>query len=366
MQNEFRKEDLNKSRMKGLWRYSKALPVHEESIVSLGEGLTPILPTRKLGKATNLTVKLDYVTPTSSFKDRGSTVAVSKANELRASSVAIDSTGNAAASISAYAAKAGIHCYAFIPSHTEPEKVVQVSATGATVIKVKGTRQDAHDVVEVAYRRFGSFYCGFMVSPYTIEGTKTIAYEICEQLNWTPPDWIIFPVGTGSGIIGCYKGLSELIKLGWINRMPKLVCVQAEGCAPIAGAYKNNASDIIPVNAPTTVAEGLAVGAPPKGRLVLGALRESKGLAEVVNDTEILETAKALASKEGLFVEVSAATSVAGAMKLMQLGVIDKADTVVCELTGTGLKSPQEYAKMAQEPLEIQPNIESLLKLLKA
>jgi threonine synthase len=365
MREEFKKADLKRSATKSLWRYSKTLPVREGSVVSLGEGFTPLVHTRKIDNAANLMAKLDYIAPTSSFKDRGSTVAVSKANELKASSVAIDSTGNAAASVSAYAAKAGIRCYVFIPSYTEPEKVVQVSATDATVIKVEGTRQDAHDVVEAAYRRFGWYYCGFMVSPYAIEGTKTIAYEICEQLNWIPPDWIIFPVGTGSGIIGCYKGLKELLELGWIDRIPKLVCIQAEGCSPIAGAYKSDSADIIPVKAPKTVAEGLAVGAPPKGRLVLDALHKTGGLAEVVNDSETLETARNLASKEGLFVEVSAAASVAGAMKLIRMGVIDKADSVVCELTGTGLKSHQEYAKMVRKPLEIQPNLESLLQVLK-
>ena len=154
MQNQFAKNDLNRERKGGLWRYAKALPVNPESIVTLGEGFTPLVQMRKILAETKLMAKLDYVFPTSSFKDRGSTVVVSKANELGASSVAIDSTGNAAASVSAYAAKAGMPCYVFIPSHTENEKVVQVSAAGATVVKVNGTRQDVHDVIEAAYREF--------------------------------------------------------------------------------------------------------------------------------------------------------------------------------------------------------------------
>ena len=363
MREGLTKADLTKSRHSGLWRYAKALPVEEQSIVTLGEGFTPLVTCEKLDSPAPLLAKLDYVAPTSSFKDRGSTVAVSKAKELGVSAVAIDSTGNAAASISAYAARAGIPCYVFIPSYTEQEKVVQVLATGATVVKVKGTRQDCHNVVNAAYRRFGWYYCGFMVSPYAVEGTKTIAYEICEQLNWNPPDWIVFPVGTGSGIMGCYRGLQELLQLGWITRLPKLVCIQAEGCAPIAAAYRAGKSSIMPVKVPVTVAEGLAVGAPPKGQLVFEALRKTQGVAETVTDQEALQTARTLAAKEGLFVEVSSAPAVAGAIKLLHAGIIDSKDTVVCEMTGTGLKSHAEYAKMSAPALEIEPNPESLQKL---
>ena len=365
MQENFQKNELKATQAQGLWRYEKALPVRGEFKITLGEGCTPLVRTTKLVSGLKLIAKLDYVAPTSSFKDRGSTIAVSKANELQVNAVAIDSTGNAAASLSAYAAKAGIPCYVFVPSTTEPEKIVQMSANGATVVKVKGTRQDAHDVVEAAYRKYGWYYCGFMVSPYAIEGTKTIAYEICEQMKWEPPDWIIFPVGTGSGIVGCAKGLQELQRIGWIDKIPKLVCIQAEGCAPISNGYKRGANDIIPVQSPKTMAEGIAVGAPPKGSLVLEALRKTGGLAETVNEDEIAECAKALAAKEGLYVEISAAPSVAGAIKLVKTGIIDKGDSVVCELTGTGLKSTREYSQMVRNPLEIEPTLESLVKALK-
>ena len=365
MQKNFKKSDLTGRTRAGLWRYEKALPVSPDSIVTLGEGYTPLVETRKLVDGIRLMAKLDYIMPTSSFKDRGATVVISKANELKVNSVAIDSTGNAAAAVSTYAAKAGIPCYVFVPASTETEKIVQMTSTGATVVKVKGTRKDTHDVIEAAYRKYGWYYCGFMVSPYAIEGTKTTAYEICEQLDWKPPDWIVFPVGTGSGIVGCAKGLQELFEFGWIDRIPKIACIQAEGCAPISDAYKKGASDIIPVTAPKTVAEGLAVGAPPKGRLVLEALKRTRGIAEVVSDSETLEWAKALATKEGLFVEISAAPSIAGVMKLMKMGIIDKGDTVVCELTGTGLKSHEEHAKMARKPFEIEPNLDSLVKIVK-
>jgi len=365
MQEKFQKSELQGTQAQGLWRYEKALPVRGEFKITFGEGYTPLIETTRLVDGPKLIAKLDYVAPTSSFKDRGSTVAVSKANELQVDAVAIDSTGNAAASLSAYAAKARIPCYAFVPSTTEPEKIAQMSANGATVVKVKGTRQDAHDVIEAAYRKYGWYYCGFMVSPYAIEGTKTIAYEICEQMKWEPPDWIIFPVGTGSGIVGCAKGLQELQRIGWIDQIPRLVCIQAEGCAPIYNGFRAGANDIIPVRSPKTMAEGIAVGAPPKGSLVLEALRKTGGLAETVNEDEICECAKTLAAKEGMYVEISAAPSVAGAIKLVKTGVIDRGDTVVCELTGTGLKSSREYLQMIRNPIEIDPTLESLVNALK-
>lgn len=365
IQEKFQKSELQGTQAQGLWRYEKALPIPAEFKITFGEGYTPLIETTRLVDGPILIAKLDYVAPTSSFKDRGSTVAVSKANELQVNAVAIDSTGNAAASISAYAAKARIPCYAFVPSTTEPEKIAQMSANGATVVKVRGTRQDVHDVIEAAYRKYEWYYCGFMVSPYAIEGTKTIAYEICEQMKWDPPDWIIFPVGTGSGIVGCAKGLQELQRIGWIDHIPKLVCIQAEGCAPIYNAFKAGTNDIIPVQSPKTMAEGIAVGAPPKGSLVLEALRKTGGLAETVNENEICECAKKLAAKEGIYVELSAAPSIAGAMKLVKTGVIERGDRIVCELTGTGLKSSREYLQMIRNPIEIDPTLESLVNALK-
>ena len=365
IREKFHRDELEKSHAQGLWRYEKALPVPGEFKISFGEGFTPLTETRRLVNGIRLMTKLDYVAPTSSFKDRGSTIAISRANELQVDAVAIDSTGNAAASISAYASRAKIPCYAFVPSTTEPEKIAQMSANGAIVAKVKGTRQDVHDIIELAYRKYGWYYCGFMVSPYAIEGTKTIAYEICEQMKWEPPDWIIFPVGTGSGIVGCAKGLQELQKIGWIDKMPKLVCIQAEGCAPISAGFKTGAKDIVPVRLPRTMAEGIAVGAPPKGTLVLEAVRRTGGVAETVSEDQILDCARSLAANEGLYVEISAAPSVAGAKKLVESGVIDKGDTVVCELTGTGLKSSREYFQIVRNPIEIEPTLESLANALR-
>lgn len=365
MRKNFQKSELKATRTQGLWKYGKALPVHNEFKVTLGEGCTPLVETSNIVPGMRLMAKLDFVSPTSSFKDRGATVVVSKARELGVVNLAIDSSGNAAASVAAYASKAGIQCFAFVPSYTDCRKIVQISAAGAKVVKVKGTRLDTHRVAEAAYKKFDWYYCGFMVSPYATAGSKTIAYEICEQLEWNPPDWIALPVGTGSGILGCYKGLIELAELGWISKVPKLICVQADGCAPIAAAQKNGRAEITPVTTPTTIAEGLSVGAPAKGRLVLESLRKTGGFAEIVTDQEILHSTELLASKEGLFVEVSSAASAAGVTKLAKSGVIRRGESVVCILTGTGLKSHKEYAKFVPEPIEIEPRLESLEQHLK-
>jgi threonine synthase len=202
VQSQFERGDLEKSAVWGLRRYLKVLPIRSESLVSLGESCTPVVPARRLLTSVDLNFKLDYAMPTGSFKDRGAATIVSKASELGVKTTAIDSSGNAAASVSAYAARAGIPCYVFVPHYTHSAKIVQVCATGATAIKVRGTREDVHNLIEAAYRKLGWYYCGFMVSPYAIEGMKTIAYEICEQLHWAPPDWISrisvgFPVSSG-------------------------------------------------------------------------------------------------------------------------------------------------------------------------
>lgn len=365
MRKNFQKSELKTTRTQGLWKYGKALPVRNEFKVTLGEGCTPLVETSKVVPGISLMAKLDYVSPTSSFKDRGATVIVSKARELGVTSLAIDSSGNAAAAVAAYASKAGIQCFAFVPSYTDTRKIVQISAAGANVIKVKGTRLDTHDLTEAAYKEFGWYYCGFMVSPYATAGSKTIAYEVCEQLEWNPPDWIALPVGTGSGILGCYYGLKELAELGWINKVPKLICIQPDGCAPIASAQKEDTAAIAPVMTPTTIAEGLSVGSPAKGRLVLDALRRTGGIAEIVTDQEILQLTELLASKEGLFVEVSSAASAAGVSKLAKSGVIRHGESVVCILTGTGLKSHKEYTKFVRDPIEIDPNLASLKQHLK-
>jgi threonine synthase len=280
--------------------------------------------------------------------------------------VAIDSSGNAAASLSGYSAKAGLRCYVFTPAYASVSKLIQTINYGATVFAVEGTRRASYEIAKKAYQNLGWYYCGFQTNPYALAGLKTIAYEICEQLNWSPPNWVVFPVGTGSMLVGCWRGFTELQELGWISESPSLLCVQPEGCAPISNAFRNGAKEIRPVNKPASVAEGLLIGHPLRGKWILKALHDSNGWAETVSDVEITQTAKHLARSEGIFVEPSAAASLAGLVKAIEGGHINKNETIVSLLTGTGLKTQKFYSARVQKPLVIQPQIEDLKKALQA
>ena len=340
-----------------MWRYQELLPVASNNVVSLGEGFTPLLPADRLGQSLGmqqLFFKLEYTCPTGSFKDRGSSLLLSKAREVKAATVAIDSSGNAAASLAAYSAKAGVPCYVFAPAYASIGKLTQAIANGAKVVKVEGTRRDTFEAAKMAIAKHGWYYCGFQVNPFASEGSKTIGYEICEQGAWEPPDYLVFPVGTGSGLIGCWKGLKEFRQLGLVERLPSMVCIQPDGCSPIAQAFKHR-KDIAPVEKAQTIAEGLMISQPLKGKSVLTALAESHGLAETVSDEEIMSAAKQLAKSEGVFVEPSSAASVAGMIKLAAHGKIGLDQKVVCILTGSGLKTLETYSGAFPEPLTIRP-----------
>lgn len=363
MGEEIDRKDLGTRRAHSIWRYSEFLPIDAGHAITLGEGFTPLAKAEALGRSTglrNLYLKLDFACPTGSFKDRGSSMMISKAKQIDVDTVAIDSSGNAAASIAGYSAKAGLRCYVFAPSYASAAKLVQSLAYGATVFAVEGSRGDTYETARAAYQRFGWYYCGFQTNPYATEGVKTVAYEICEQFGWIPPDRIVIPVGTGGNLVGCWKGLKELHELGWIPRLPSLVCVQSEGCAPISRAHRSGSKNIFPVERPRTVAEGLMITHPLKGKLVLKALSESGGVAETVGDEEILQAGRLLASREGVFVEPSAAVSVAGVVKLADSGSISEDETVVCVLTGSGLKTRDVYSEMVGRPVAIKPGMDDL------
>ena len=348
-----------------MWRYQELLPVASNNVVSLGEGFTPLILANRLGKnlgMRHLFLKLEYVCPTGSFKDRGSSLLLSKAREVKAATVAIDSSGNAAASLAAYSAKAGIPCYVFAPAYASIGKLTQAIANGANVVKVEGTRRDTFEAANMAIVKYGWYYCGFQVNPFASEGSKTIGYEVCEQNGWQPLDHLVFPVGTGSGLIGCWKGLKESHELGLVESTPSMVCVQPEGCSPIAKAFKQG-REITPVERAQTIAEGLMIAQPLKGKSVLSALKESHGLAETVSDEEIMSAAKLLAKLEGVFVEPSSAASVAGIIKLVAMGKIGRDQKVACVLTGSGLKTLETYSGAFPEPLTIKPTQEEIEKI---
>ncbi len=351
---------VEEQRTYGMWRYSELLPVEAEHIVSLGEGFTPLVEAGKSWGLPRLRFKLEFTCPTGSFKDRGASMMVSHAKALGAGAVAVDSSGNAAAAVAGYAARAGMRCFVFTPSYASVAKLAQSLAYGAAVFAVEGTRGDAYESAVSGYREFGWYYCGFQSNPYAGEGLKTVAYEICEQLSWDPPDWVVIPVGAGNNLVACWKGLRELHRLGWIPRLPSLVAVQAEGCAPIAQAYMRGAEKASPVEKPKTVAEGLMIADSLKSGPALKALTESRGLAETVSDEEILRAGKLLAEREGIFVEPSASAAMAGVIKLVGRGAISRDASVVCVLTGSGLKAREAYAQLIGSPTVIKPGLESL------
>jgi threonine synthase len=355
---------LSERQIHNIWRYHELLPLGLDDAVTLGEGFTPLIKAKNMERTTNLQnlrLKLDFTCPTGSFKDRGASIMISKAKQLGVKTAAIDSSGNAAAAIASYSAKANLQCCVFAPSYASTSKLVQSQAYGATVFAVEGTRGETYETAKAAYQHFGWYYCGYQTNTYATEGLKTIAYEICEQRNWSPPRWIIFPVGTGGNLVGCWKGLKELCKLVWITELPSLICVQGKGCAPIVEAFKSNASSILPTEKAKTIAEGLMIAHPLKGRLVLKALSETEGVAETVTDQEILLAGKLLAKNEGIFVEPSAAVAIAGATKLSRLGTVTKDDSIVCVLTGSGLKTREVYARTIGKPTSIRPGLDDLL-----
>ena len=357
---------LLQSRSKfSMWRYQELLPVTSDNVVSLGEGFTPLVQADRLGESLGLGqlfLKLEYTCPTGSFKDRGSSLLLSKAKEVKANTVAIDSSGNAAASLAAYSAKAGIPCYVFAPSYASIGKLTQAIANEAKVVKVEGTRKDTFEAAKMAIAKYGWYYCAFQVNPFASEGSKTIGYEVCEQTGWQPPDYLVFPVGTGSGLMGCWKGLKESRELGLVEKLPSMVCVQPEGCSPIARAFKQG-KEIVPFEKAQTIAEGLMISQPLKGKHVLSALTESHGQAETVSDEEILSAAKLLAKLEGVFVEPSSAAAIAGLIKLVNSGKIDRDQKIACILTGSGLKTLETYSGAFPEPLTIRPTQNEIDKI---
>ena len=320
-----------------MWQFRDFLPVSDsEEPVTLGEGQTPLCEHHAKNLPKTL-FKVEYMNPTSSFKDRSASLMLTKARAAKAKSVVVDSSGNAAASVSAYAARAGIECDVFVPSETSPGKVKQILSYGANFSKVEGTRQDVLSAAVSFAKESGGYYCGFQLNPFATEAYKTVAYEIALQSGDALPQYVISPMGTGGLLIGCSKGFEELLKLKWIADRPRIVGVQPDGCAPIVSAISTG-EKVIPVGHPETIAEGLKIGNPYKGGLAVRKIRESGGFALSVSDEEIVEAADYLAKRCGFFVEPSGAVSAAGLFKLVREGRVSRRSRVVCLLTGSGLK----------------------------
>jgi threonine synthase len=343
------------SRPWDMWRYSELLPVARLGRISLQEGGTPLHEGKRLGGRLGLGklyLKDETRNPTGSFKDRGSSVGISKAVDLNARAVGCVSTGNMAASMAAYAAKAGLKNYVLVPTGAPVEKMVQTMVHGAVLIAVSGEYPKTYRMGLEASARH-RIYMVHSDAPFRVEGQKTIAYEICEQLDWTVPDYVVVPTSSGGNISAIWKGFKEMYKLGIIGCLPSMVSVQAEGCSPIVEAFKRGSETIQPISNPGTLAQSISNPDPPSGRRVLRLLRDSKGLALSVSDQEILEAQRLLAETEGLFVEPASASAIAAVVEMSRNGTIDRSDRVVCILTGSGLKDVKSAMRLLSKPLEV-------------
>lgn len=347
-----------------VWKYRALLPVSREP-VSLNEGGTPLYLVERLAKSIGMKevyVKHEGMNPTGSFKDRGMTVGVTKALELGMKTVACASTGNTSASLAVYGARAGVPAVVLLPSgKVALGKLAQALMHGAKVLSIRGNFDDALKLVRNLCDREG-FYLLNSVNPYRLEGQKTIAFEIADQLGWQAPDRIVLPVGNAGNISAIYKGFKELKYLGFIDSVPKMTGIQAEGASPIVKAIKNNATTIIPEAKPETVATAIRIGNPVNAAKALTAIRESNGTAETVSDEEIIAAQHELASLEGIGVEPASASSIAGLKKLAGMGVIDSDEKVVCVTTGHLLKDSEHVLAVCPKPIEIDATIEAVRK----
>jgi threonine synthase len=327
-----------------LWRYRAALALSGPPIVTLGEGWTPLV-TRNWDGAT-VRFKLETQMPTGSFKDRGTAVMLNHLVQVGVGPIHEDSSGNAGASIATYAAAAGIPCRVFVPATAPQAKLVQIAATGAAVEPIAGSRQAATDAALAAAA--ASFYASHNWQPFFIEGTKTLAYELWEQLGFAAPDNILVPTGYGSNILGLDRGFDELHRRGEIARVPRLFAVQAANCAAFAAAWAAGGEGHVPFDARPTMADGIATVRPIRVAEVLSALRRSRGGVVAVPETEIGPALLRLAGI-GLYAEPTAATAGAALSRLLVNGTIDAGETTVAVLTGSGLKASERIAEIIAE-----------------
>ena len=350
-----------------LWRYFDLLPVeNRKNVQSLPVGWTPMVKVPTLGKRLgirDLYLKDDGRNPTGSFKDRASAIAVAKALDLEQDIITCASTGNAASSLAGFASCAGLTSYIFIPANAPKAKIIQLLIYGANVILVQGTYDEAYYLCNEAAEKWNWYNRNCAINPYLIEGKKTAGFEIVEQLDWTIPDWVVISVGDGCSIAGVYKAFWEFKKLNLVDRLPKILGVQAEGCTPLYDAYKTD-SEIRPVM-PKTLADSIAVGEPRNWKKALNAVRDSQGTMVCVNDDEILAAMKLMARTTGVFGEPAGAASTAGVIKARKKGIIAEGDRVVMICTGNGLKDIESARRaVGKREITIRPDMNELQEVL--
>ena len=362
------KEKLAARDDRSMWRYRELLPIEETTQnTPLRVGWSPLYEADRLAKELGLKklyVKDDGQNPTASLKDRASAMAVAKAQEAGAKVIACSSTGNAASSLAGNAAAAGLKTYIFVPSRAPKGKVAQLMTFGATVVSVQGSYEDTFELSKAAIDKWGWYNRNAAINPYLSEGKKTVGLEIMEQLNWQVPDYIAISVGDGCTIAGLWKGLKDLYAIGFIDKLPRLISAQAEGCCPLNRAIAEN-QPWHPMEE-NTLADSIAVGVPRNADKALMAIRESNGVVVNVSDAEIMAAQKLLGRTCGVFGEPAGVTGTAGVKKLLEQGKISPDSTIVSVVTGNGLKDVANAIKACGEPISIPSDMDLLLQAFDA
>lgn len=325
-----------------MWRYREAIPLEDDaSIISLDEGFTPLTEVMIDGKA--VFIKQDHLFPTGSYKDRGASALISKVRELGIKEVVEDSSGNAGSAIAAYCAKADINCHIFVPENTSAGKLAQIRHYGATLHQIPGTREDTARAALLAAEK--TYYASHAWNPFFFQGTKTFAFEVGEQLGWRPPDTVILPVGNGTLLLGAYIGFRELLQAGIIGHLPKIIGVQAENCAPLYHAYQENQPGVPPVDTGETLAEGIAIASPVRGRQIINAVRQTGGEFLVVSEGEIRKALVEIC-RQGYYIEPTSAATIAGVKKYLPRSSYN--EVMVSAFTGHGLKATEKMLKLLE------------------
>lgn len=350
------------------WRYQELLPVDfGRPLPHLQVGMTPVYAAPRLAEALGvkaLWVKDDGRNPTASFKDRASSVGVVKARELGREVIACASTGNAASSLAGFSAAVGLKSFIFVPERAPEPKIAQLLIFGATVLRVRGSYDQAWQLCQDACERYGWYNRNCAVNPYLIEGKKTVGLELGEQLGDQLPDWVVLSVGDGCTIGGAWKGLQQMHQLGFLKKLPRMLGVQASGSAPITEAWANKADAVRTVEA-HTLADSIAVGHPRNWRKALRAIRESNGAMVNVEDAEILEAMRKTARLSAVFGEPAGAASVAGLAAAVKQGIVGQGETALCVITGNGLKDVKSAIQATSPPIDLPPELGALEAELK-
>jgi threonine synthase len=365
IKKSFTARSLEANRDYSIWRYTPLMTVGDEPLNrTLHVGWTPLYTANRLSGELGLRtlyLKDDGLNPTGSLKDRASVVGVVKALEKKASTIACSSTGNAASSLAGNAARMGLKTVIFVPERAPAGKVTQLLIYGARVISVAGTYHQTVELSQQAIEKWGWYNRNCAINPHLVEGKKTVALEMAEQMNWDVPDWVTVSVGDGCTIGGVYKGFYDLLQLGLVERIPRILGVQAEGAAPFYRAWAD--SKPLQPTGEDTIADSIAVGVPRNPVKGLNAVRFSQGAWITVTDEEILAAMKELGSAEGIFGEPAGVTGFAGLIKAVTSGQIQQGQTVATIVTGNGLKDIQNALKAAGQPMRVQPDFRELEKI---